>query len=388
MAHFFLKTRVFWGKGANAQALHFLKESSLERSAFLVDSKIENLKVFLELLDSFKKAKFRIRNVEPFDASDEPTYAALDKCVERFRKKDIDFLVGIGGGSVMDVAKGAGILLRNPGKAIKYRGSDKVNKPGIPVVCYPATAGTGSEVTHTASFIDQDTKTKLGINGKNVSAFLAVLLPELSFSCPQKVTISSGLDAILHAIEAVSAKNANEISIMLGSQAFLLLYKNFKKVLWEPENYKARQAMLLGSYYAGIAMMNAGGGPASGISYPLGVHFKVPHGIAGGIFLPHVFAFNVAKGYLGYSPVYACLPDANLYLSNEGRSQDFVVKFQLFYKQIKAPLNLYEYGVVKSKIEFLTDLTIQQRTQNLEFNPVPFGRKEVIQLLEKVVTGD
>jgi alcohol dehydrogenase class IV len=118
------------------------------------------------------------------------------------------------------------------------------------------------------------------------------------------------------------------------------------------------------------------------------VHFKVPHGIAGGIFLPHVFAFNVAKGYLGYSPVYACLPDANLSLSNEGRSQDFVVKFQLFYKQIKAPLNLYEYGVVKSKIEFLTDLTIQQRTQNLEFNPVPFGRKEVIQLLEKVVTGD
>lgn len=385
MPQFFLRARVFFDRDANARAFEYLKNLGFKRIAFLVDSNIKDREVFVRLAADYKKEGFSISSIEPFKVLAEPTYDNLDKISGRFRNMGLDAMIAVGGGSILDIAKGICILLKNPGKAIEYRGMDKVKNPPVPLVCCPSTAGTGSEVTHTASFIDSGSKTKLGINGNNVSALFAVLMPELTFSCPRNVTISSGLDAMVHAIEAVTAKTANQITVMLGSQAFVLLYNNFKKVLSEPDNFTARQGMLLGSYYAAIAMMNAGGGPASGISYPLGVHFGVPHGLAGGIFLRHIFEYNVSKGYMGYIAPYNYLTDADLSLNDKKKSIDFVAKFNKLYKEIGAPETLRDFGVDKSPIEFLTDLTIEQRQANLELNPVPFGKKEVVNLLGKVI---
>lgn len=384
MASFSISTKIFFGRSGLEDLFAHLKKMGLLKVSFIADKNIEKIAAFSNLIDQFRRSDFQITGNTLLDTSREPSYDLLDQFTENLRGKEIDVIIAVGGGSVLDMAKGVGILLKNPGKGIDYRGMDKVTQPGIPVVCIPTTAGTGSEVTHTASFIDTQGKTKLGINGKHVTPLCGLLMPELTFSCPASVTIASGLDAMLHAMEAVTAKTATLVTQMLGSRAFGLLYSHFDRVLNTPFDYGAREGMLLGSYYAGIAMMNAGGGPASGISYPLGVHFSVPHGIAGGIFLPHVIELNVSKGYHGYTQIYNELPDANKSLPPDQKSRDFAFKFHELYKRIGAPTNLSTYGVGKKNIDLLTTLTMDQRLANLELNPVPCGKEDVISLLTKV----
>lgn len=385
MSHFSIATRIFFGEDSRTEFISYLKARKLKKLAFLIDQNLMANPHVNGLISYLQKNAFAITKVQPGNLYGEPTYDDLDIFMHHFRSLNIDALVAIGGGSILDLAKGIGILLRNPGKAIDYRGMDKVAKAGVPVICFPTTTGTGSEATHTASFIDSNSMTKLGINGKNVAPICGVLMPELTFSCPTAVTIYSGLDAMLHAVEAVTAKTSNMITAMIGSEAFALLYNNFTKVIKMPDDYTARAAMLLGSYYAGIAMMNAGGGPSSGISYPLGVHYKVSHGIAGGIFLPHVFEYNVLNGYEGYVGIYNRLHDADTSLSDKGKSIDFVKKMKGLYEAVKAPASLHSFGIKKSDINTITELTMEQRKGNLDLNPVPFGRDDVRAILEKVV---
>ena len=367
MACFTIDTRVYFGKKQLDGLYDYLKNIGIKKLLFIVDKNVALLESFRNQVSFFHDKGCSIQGTEEIEVSEEPSYDLLDEFTEGLRFLDIDAIMAVGGGSILDLAKGVGILLKNPGKALDYRGMDRVKIKGVPVVCFPTTAGTGTEVTHTASFIDTKSRTKLGINGKHVSPQCGVLLPELTFSCPKTVTINSGLDAMLHAIEAVSARNANQMTIMMGSKAFAILYANFRAVIAHPDNYDAREEMLLGSYYAGIVMMNAGGGPASGVSYPLGVHYKVPHGIAGGVFLPHVFEYNVSKGYKGYVEVYNNLPDADLALNDDEKSLDFVNKFNKLYQDIGAPETLNSHGRININVDFLTDLTMKQRKENLAF---------------------
>lgn len=385
MSSFSINTKIFFGKNSTNEVFSFLSSINLNKLAFVIDSNLREVVAFNNLIEEFESIGKGIYRVEYIDANEEPTYDYLDQVAEKFRDEVPDVLLGVGGGTILDLTKGIGILLKNPGKAIEYRGMDLVKKIGVPVVCYPSTAGTGSEVTHTASFIDAKSKTKLGINGRNVAPICGVIYPELTFTCPKKVTMGSGLDAMLHAIEAVSARTATPLTSMLGSKAFSILYSNFRKVISEPNNYNAREGMLLGSYYAGIAMMNAGGGPASGISYPLGVHYGVPHGIAGGIFLPHVFDYNVNNEYLGYAEVYDQLPDAEHNLDIKEKSIDFLKKVDLLYSDICVPKKLSDWGWHDIDSDILTNLTIEQRKANLDLNPVAFGRLQTYELINKIV---
>ncbi len=384
MSSFSINTKIYFGKKSTEEVSNYLNFLELKKIQFIIDDSLKESAPLLILIDQYKQYGNQINTPIYIDAKKEPTYDYLDTVVDLFRGYDFNVIIGIGGGTILDLAKGIGLLLKNPGKAIDYRGMDLVSNKGVPVISYPTTAGTGAEVTHTASFIDTDSKTKLGINGRYVAPLCGVLYPELTFSCPDRITISAGLDAMLHALEAVTAKTATKISSMFGCKAFSLLYKSFPTVLSEPRNYEAREEMLLGSYYAGIAMMNAGGGPASGISYPLGVHYGVPHGIAGGIFLHHVIKYNVSKGYRGYNEIYNNLYDADSTLNEEQKTLEFVKSLQKLYQEIGAPKKLHSSGFENIDIELITMLTMEQRVANLELNPVPFGRKEVKELLQVV----
>ena len=385
MATFSIATRVFFGKAGLVEAVEFMKGCSLSRIGVIIDSNVGGLSVFHELLSKFEHNGLQIETIKPYAVDHEPHYDELDDFTDELRQQNVNAIFAIGGGSILDLAKGVGILLKNPGKGIDYRGMNKVMNPGIPVICIPSTAGTGSEATHTASFIDRESKTKLGINGRYVMPLFGLLLPEMTFSCPANVTIHSGLDAMLHGMEAVTARTATTITTLLGCDAFAILYANLRRAVLEPDNYEAREAMLLGSYLAGMAMMNAGGGPASGISYPMGVHFGVPHGLAGGIFLPHLVEYNIAKGYVGYDQMYRCLPDADPLLEIDEVCIDFAKKLKQLYFDIQVPDNLNSYGFHEKDIPVMTKLTLEQRMPNLELNPVSFGREDVIEILKKIV---
>jgi alcohol dehydrogenase class IV len=252
-------------------------------------------------------------------------------------------VIAIGGGNTLDLGKAVGILLRNGGAGIDYRGLDLVERPGAPVACLPTTAGSGSEATATASFIDLAGRTKLGINGRNVAPAVAALDPLLLVDCPRSVTIGSGLDALVHAVEAVTARTATRVSVVLGCEAARLLFDAMPRAVEEPGDVAAREDSLLSAHLAALAMQNAAGGPASGVSYPVGVHFGVPHGYAGGVLLPHVVAANVGAGWR----------DGYARLAEAVGAGDFAEALFDLYRRLDAPLTLEPWGVGRGDVETL-----------------------------------
>ena len=383
--HFSCDADIFFGQNSSLELFKQVKERSYKNVGLIIDNGVfenHHVRKIIKLFENdnyFKIELFKSRSDK------EPDYDYLDDVSNIFTNIDLDCIIGIGGGSACDLAKGVGILQKNPGKGIDYRGFNKVKNPGVPVILVPTTAGTGTEATKTAVFSDTNEVKKLGINGKNVGALFAVLDPMVLLDAPNIVKVGAGLDALLHAIEAFSCKNSTIMTKMLGKNAFDLLFNNLYNAINDKNDISAHEKLFLGSHFAGLAMYNAGGGPASGISYPLGAHFKVPHGIAGGIFLPHVFRFNVENGYVDYGELYNCIEGHTTETDEKNRAIKFVDAFEEFYDMIGAPHSLRSYGVKKDDIDILVKLTMGQRMENLELNPVAFDEMDVRNLLENVI---
>lgn len=386
-AHFILKADALFGANSAQLVPETLRSLQFKRPGIIVDEVVFRQAPIVSLLEIWREQGLIPSKLLLSRAGIEPDYDYLDIIAEELRPLDLDLVIGIGGGSTMDLAKGVGVLMRNPGKGIAYRGMNLVSVPGVPVVVIPTVAGCGSEVSETASFIDRSTETKLGINGRHVGCLFAVLDPTLLTTCPAPVTLGSGLDAMVHAVEAVTARTANPVSIFFGAEAVRLLFVALPVAVGDPKNIRAREQLLLASFYAGIAMCHAAGGPASGISYPLGVHYNVPHGYAGGVLLPQVVAVNVAKGYSeGYARLYERLDGPRDFSLTDGaKAVAFSKALWRLYGQVGAPNGFGRWKLDQTALEALTELTLTQRKGNLELNPVFFGRDDVAAVLAAVL---
>ena len=312
--------------------------------------------------------------METLRGSEEPDYGYLDEVADKARSMGpFDALVGIGGGSCMDMAKGVAVLLTNPGKGIDYRGFDKVEKPGVPTICIPTTAGTGSEVTINAVFTDKAEMKKLGINGRYLNATYAVLDAEWTMSCPPHVALSSGMDAMTHALESFSCRQHNTLTRAFSKEGFKLLYENLDCLKDDPENRDKRQKLLLGSYLAAAGLFNSGSGIAGAFSYPIGVHFKVPHGIGGAIFLASVVEFNVERGYTDYAELLDMVeprPD----LDEGAKSELFAKRLRELSDRLGVPATLEQWGLTRDRGEEVCGL-LEPLQGAFDQNPVPFSAK-------------
>ncbi|HUH66899.1 MAG TPA: iron-containing alcohol dehydrogenase [Syntrophales bacterium] len=223
----------------------------------------------------------------------EPRLEVADEGTKVAQKTKSNLVIGMGGGSAMDVAKAIAALTANNGKAKDYLGLNKVPGVGLPTIMIPTTAGTGSEVTFTAVFVRQNLKKKEGMNSPYLYPDLALLDPKLTLSLPSVSTASTGIDALCHAIESYTSINASPMSELISLEAVNLISSNLRTCVHDGSNLKARGKMLLGSLYAGLGLANAGVGAVHSLSYPLGGKYGVSHGLANTIMLPHVMAFNL-----------------------------------------------------------------------------------------------
>ncbi|MDY6852102.1 MAG: iron-containing alcohol dehydrogenase [Thermodesulfobacteriota bacterium] len=224
-----------------------------------------------------------VQEPEPSEADDAAKAAGDNGC---------DLVIGVGGGSAMDLAKAAAVLATNDGKAEDYIGVELVPRPGLPTIIVPTTAGTGSEVTWTSVFTNRAKKAKGGINSPYLFPNLALLDPELTLSLPPHLTASTGMDALCHAIESYTSVKANPMSDLAALEAIGLIAENLPLAVADGRNIEARENMLLGSLLAGLGLANAGVTAVHALSYPLGAVFGIPHGLANAMLLPHVMAFN------------------------------------------------------------------------------------------------
>jgi alcohol dehydrogenase len=222
----------------------------------------------------------------------EPEADQADEAAGLARKNDCQAVIGLGGGSAMDLAKAAAVLATNDGRAEEYIGVGLVPKPGLPTIMLPTTAGTGSEVTWTAVFTMRAKKAKGGINSPYLYPNLALLDPVLTMTTPPDITAQTGMDALCHAVESFTSVKANPISDLLAREAISLIGRYLPIAYADGRNMEARENMLRASLFAGMGLANAGVTAVHALSYPLGAVYGVPHGLANAMLLPYVMNFN------------------------------------------------------------------------------------------------
>lgn len=380
MFEFNLKTKLRFGEGEALNLGKYLREIGFKKPAVVVDSSVFNVDYVQEILGNIESQNFEFLKIWKYDLKAEPDYDSLDRVKTEFLDVNgnslIDCFAAIGGGSAMDFAKGLATLVKNPGPAINYRGFPTGINPSLPTIALPTTAGTASEVTYNAVFINLKDKKKLGINTMNNFPVLAILDPKLTLSCPKQIIVSSGMDALTHSLESYVAVQANCLTKFFAKEGFRLAFNNLSKILDNFKNLEIRSNLQLGAYLAGISLMNSGSGPAGAISYPLGVHFKVAHGLGNAVFLPYVVEHNFKNGY-NYSELNS--------LIEEKSNKTFSEKIFELCRKLEVPDNLNGFGVNSKNVNLLLD-DIDNFEKAFAQNPIPFtvedGKKLVLNLIK------
>jgi len=309
-------------------------------------------------------------HVTLFDrAKENPTTACVDDCVAVAKTSGVDTIVGLGGGSSMDTAKGCNFILTNGGRMQDYRGIGKATKPMLPFIAIPTTAGTGSELQSAALIADETTHQKMACLDPKCAARIAILDPELTLSQPPRVTACTGIDAIAHAVETAVTTKRNQLSQRLSAEAFKLCIHAFPEVLRHPQSLDARARMQAGAALAGAAIECSMLGAAHAAANPLTAHFGITHGHAVGLMLPHLVRFNAAETYA--RTTYAQLAvDAGMVSAVEPPA-DAVAKLAKRLGELlelaALPISLSACGVERSALSTLAEEAARQWTAT--FNP-------------------
>lgn len=305
------------------------------------------------LIDPVKERLSRAKlSVDVFsEAEPEPTLPRLNAIAKELGKGSYDLLVGVGGGSSMDTAKGLSILLAHGGDGSDYLGVDKVPAPGIPVFALPTTAGTGSEVTRIAVFGDPEKEVKSVIISPYILPRLALVDPALTYGCPPKVTAASGMDALVHAIECYTCTRANNFSDALALEAMRLIVGNLRTAVKSGSDKEARNHMSEGALLAGIAFGNSGVAMVHALAYPLGLRFHVPHGVANGLLLPYVMECNLPANLPKYAIVAQMLGVKTEELSLQEAAEQGVEAAKALVADVGLPRHLRELGVPQEALE-------------------------------------
>ncbi|MFZ6771591.1 iron-containing alcohol dehydrogenase [Undibacterium sp. SXout7W] len=295
------------------------------------------------------------------DVVADPPESVVTEAVANARALNIDLVVGLGGGSSMDVAKLIAILVGSDQTLASMYGIGNVKGKRLPLIQIPTTAGTGSEVTP-ISIVTTGATTKMGVVAPQLYADIAILDAELTVGLPTKVTAATGIDAMVHAIEAYTTKHKkNPLSDMLARQALKLLWNNIDQACTNGSNLVARQSMLLGAMLAGQCFANAPCAAVHALAYPIGGIFHVPHGLSNSLVLPHVLRFNTpyaAEQYAELADIIA--PDATG--STEARSNALISAMQDLAQRTGIETRLHQVGISESHLDQLaTDAMLQTR---------------------------
>jgi alcohol dehydrogenase class IV len=317
-----------------------------------------------------------------FDAVEaDPSAATVQAAVAAGRAAGAVAVVGFGGGSPMDVAKVAAYLIGSGDDLDAIYGVDEAKGARLPLVLVPTTAGTGSEATPIA-ILTVGGAEKKGIVARPLYADWTLLDASLTLGLPRHVSAATGVDAMVHAIEAYTSKRLkNPISDAFAREALRLVAANIRTVCDDPGNLAAREAMLLGSHLAGIAFANAPVGGVHALAYPLGGHFHVPHGLSNALMLQHVLGHNMAAAMPLYAELAPILDPALARLGAQGAAQGLVEALVAIGEDCGVPARLREVGVKANDLDLLAAEAMKQQRLLIN-NPCPIELDDARRLYE------
>ncbi|MBR8250257.1 iron-containing alcohol dehydrogenase [Burkholderia cenocepacia] len=329
-----------------------LLDTPVERIALITQPSMEALGIVDRVIESLnaKDVDVRvIRGVEP-----EPTIGNVETVfneqIEPFAPQAI---LSIGGGSVLDAAKLFAVRLTNDEPLRNWLGIDLIKRPGVPMILVPTTAGTGSEVTPNAIVTLPDESLKVGIVSRHLLPQFVILDAELTLGLPKPITAATGMDAFVHALESYISTKANPISDMYAMESMRLIGANIVEAYENGQSLKAREAMMLGSMYGGLALTAAGTAAVHALAYPLGGMFNVTHGVANAMLLPHVMAFNLDAIEGRLSNVARALDLAAKADSDADAARKLIDKMEEWTVAVDIPQDLRKFGVSEEHLDAL-----------------------------------
>ena len=364
--------------GAVLQLSELLAERGLTRPLFVTDAQLIELGVVSPAIEALQQG---VDDLIVFDGIEpDPSERVVYACLDAFKAGSCDSVIAVGGGSSMDVAKVVSVLAEGKQDLPEIYGVGMVSGGRLPLFLAPTTAGTGSEVTPVAIITTGET-TKAGVSSPILLPDVAILDASLTLGLPASISAMTGIDAMVHAIEAYTSKiKKNPISDMLALRALKLLSENIRKVLASPGDVAAREAMLLGSMFAGQAFANAPVGAVHALAYPVGGHYHIPHGLSNSLMLPAVLGFNAEACPELYAELARVIPGA------EQSADGLIDWFKALIDESGLPATLAQANIPEADLPTLAkDAMFQQRL--LINNPREVDEATALRLYEEAWSG-
>ena len=307
-------------------------------------------------------------DVDIFDrVKPEPSIDVFKECIGVL--KDYDLVVGIGGGSSLDVTKASSVLVKNEGDINDYIGINKIKKEGIPKILIPTTSGSGSEVSHITVLTDEKGN-KNAIYSKYLFSDISIVDPELTLTLPKKVTANTGFDALTHAIESYVSLRSNELTDALALKAIELISKSLRDAV-NTGNIESRHNMSMASMLAGMAFVNSSLGAVHALAYPLGVKYHLAHGESNALMLPYVMRFN-----------YNSNPEKFDEIGKTMNSKDCIEAVMKLAEDVGIILRMRDFGVKKEDIKEFSEIAMKSK-RLLEYNPREMRKEDARNIYEE-----
>lgn len=363
-----------------------LNQLNAERPILITDTGVEQAGLIKVVIDALAGSKMTIGAVysdTPIDSSN----IAVNEIATIYKDKQCDSIVAVGGGSVIDTAKGVNIVVtEDSDDLLNFMGNNRLCKPMKPFLVIPTTSGTGSEVTAAAVILNAEKKTKMQFTSPYLLPNLAILDPRMTETMPPKITAATALDALTHAVEAFIGPQKNPVSDAFATSAINLIRDNIIVVIQNGKDVEARLAMANAALLAGIAFSNSMVGGVHAIAHALGGVCHVPHGIANGIILPFGLEFNLSNVSDHIAGLLLPIAGGDIYsrISAESRAKETIVEIRKFSARLGKltgiPLTLKEAGVPKDKLELVAKVALNDGA--IVFNPKPMNFDDALSILE------
>lgn len=355
---FFSPTKIIIGLGSAEALGREIRRLGGEKVLVVTDSGVLAAGLVEPLADALRQesvAHAVFDGVQP-----DPPAAVIDRGADLFRTEKCNLVIGVGGGSSLDVAKGIGILTANPGSIMDYCGSDLVKRKGAPLILMPTTAGTGSEVTRVLMISDEKDDTKLPVFSPYALADVAIVDPMLTVSMPPLVTAETGLDALVHAIETYVSVNATVFSDALAERAIEAIGR-FLPIAWaKGSNLEARFQLSAAATLAGMAFGSGGLGAVHALAHALGSVRHMSHGRTNAVMLPHVMKYNLAGNPEKYAVIAELLGHETGGLTAAAAAEQSVAAVKALLNTLTLSYRLSDYGVTEEDLPGLVTGAMRQ----------------------------
>lgn len=358
--------RIIFGCGTVAQAGAEVKRLGAKRALVVTDPGIKAAGISDTVEKSIRDAGIGVAmfgEVEP-----DPRIEIVEKCLAVARGEKCDCVVGVGGGSALDIGKLTAILLNNDGSVRDFFGTDLIPRPGVPTVMLPTTSGTGSEVTPIAVLSDEGEKLKKGVVSPHLFAKTAILDPVLTVGCPPSVTAASGMDALIHGIESYTSIHASRFTEFLAYKAVETIAGSLRTAYANGSDLEGRTRMMEGSLWAGMAFANSGVAAVHAFAYPLGAEFHVPHGVSNTVMLPYVMRYNMVGALRRYADLAGAFGAGRDGDGDVLRAEALIAAVERLADDIRVPRRLRDLKVPETAIPMMAE-GVMKVTRLLANNP-------------------